>query len=143
MAKPDPALLDPARYPFHCALPTRFSDLDINRHINNVAMAGLLQEARVQFDAASGFYDVMVGIGAMVVSLGVEYLAQAYYPEPLDFHAGVFSVGQRSFELQQLARQGGRNVASARWTIVCVAEGKAISLPKAYIDSIGQWMIRP
>ena len=46
MAKPDPALLDPARYPFHCTLETRYCDLDSNLHINNGVMASLLEEAR-------------------------------------------------------------------------------------------------
>ena len=31
--KAAPALLDPARYPFHCSIETRFSDLDLNQHL--------------------------------------------------------------------------------------------------------------
>ena len=53
MAKPDPALLDPARYPFRCSIETRYRDLDSNLHINNGVMASLLEEGRVRFHRAS------------------------------------------------------------------------------------------
>jgi len=60
MPKPDPAMLDPARYPFRCAIETCFGDLDTNLHINNVSLSGLLEEGRVRFHRASGFH-AMIG----------------------------------------------------------------------------------
>ena len=53
MARPDPALLDPARYPYSCSIETRYRDLDSNLHVNNGAMASLLEEGRVRFHRAS------------------------------------------------------------------------------------------
>ena len=42
MAKPDPALLDPTRYPHSVEIPTRYADCDPNNHINNVALAAII-----------------------------------------------------------------------------------------------------
>jgi len=54
MARPDPALFDPARYPFGNSVTTRFADLDPNGHINNVAMAAVFEDARLRFLTAVG-----------------------------------------------------------------------------------------
>jgi acyl-CoA thioester hydrolase len=97
MAKPDPALLDPAVYPHVCEVTTRFADLDINNHINNVAMAAIIEDARVRFHVASGFAKALpAGAQTMVVSLTIDYLAQAFYPHPLKVHSGLSAVGDRS-----------------------------------------------
>src|SRR5579863_2267668 len=141
MAKPDPALLDPARYPFHCAIPTRFGDLDINMHVNNVALVGILEEARVRFNQASGFRGAVVGQGtnktqAMIVSFAVEFLGQAYYLQPLDVYVAAASVGRSSFALLQLATQEGRIVCSSRAVMVCMEDNRAAALPADFGDSV-------
>ena len=143
MAKPDPAELDPARYPFHCSLATRYGDVDSNRHVNNVALASMLETARVRFHHASGFHASLVGMGAMMGSLAVEFLGQAYYPEPLDFHEGATSLGRTSFKFQQLVMQSGRVVALARSVMICVADGRPAPLPQAFADSVRSWMVKP
>ena len=141
MAKPDPTQLDPARYPFHCTIATRYGDMDSNQHVNNVALAGMLEDARVRFHHASGFHASMVGMGAMMGSLAIEFLGQAYYPEPLEFHEGATSLGRTSFQFQQLAMQGGRVVAFARSVMICVADGRPVPLPDAFVDSVRKWMV--
>jgi acyl-CoA thioester hydrolase len=45
MAKPESWRLDVASYPFQAAIPTRWADLDLLGHINNVSMAGLFAGA--------------------------------------------------------------------------------------------------
>jgi acyl-CoA thioester hydrolase len=144
MPKPDPALLDPARYPFHTDIATRFADLDVNLHINNVAMVGLLETGRVLFHRASGFVEALgEGLGAMVVSLAVEYLGQGYFPDPVQMHAGALSIGTRSYTLAHLVTQGGRTVAYAQGVMVCVRDGAPAPIPEAFATSVAQWMVRP
>ena len=142
MAKPDPAQLDPARYPFHVTLATRYGDMDSNQHINNVALAEVLEDARVRFHHTSGFHASLVGMGAMMGSLAIEFLGQAYYPGPLDVHAGATGLGRTSFQFQQLVMQEGRVVALARSVMVCVAEGKAVPLTAGCIESLRDWMVK-
>ena len=141
MAKPDPAQLDPERYPFHCTLATRYGDVDTNRHVNNVALAGMLEDARVRYHHASGFHASMVGMGAMMGSLTIEFLGQAYYPAPLDFHEGAVALGRTSFQFQQLVMQEGRVVALASSVMICVADGRPVALPDAFRQSVQAWMI--
>jgi acyl-CoA thioester hydrolase len=131
MAKPDPALLDPAVYPHVCEVTTRFADLDINNHINNVAMAAIIEDARVRFHVASGFAKALpAGAQTMVVSLTIDYLAQAFYPHPLKVHSGLSAVGDRSVRLRHLLMQNDRPVALAEAVAVHVVGGKAAPLPE-------------
>jgi acyl-CoA thioester hydrolase len=154
MAKPDPALLNPARYPFHCAISTRFGDLDINMHVNNVALVGIMEEGRVRFNLASGFGGAVAGQGSltshraetnasgMIASFAVEFLGQAFYPQPLDVYAAAASVGRTSFSVLQLATQEGRIVCSSRTVLVCVADNRSAALPADFGESIGPWLLR-
>lgn len=142
MAKPDPALLDPARYPFHCAIEPRFGDLDINMHLNNVALAGILEEGRVRFHHASRYHQVVAGITSMAASFAVEYLGQAHYPAPLDVHVAAIRVGRTSHALGQLVMQEGRPVAYAQAVLVCVRDDRPAEIPAAFIQSIEPWMLR-
>lgn len=54
MPRPAPWRLDATAYPHHTTVPTRFQDMDVLGHINNVAMGALFETARVHFNHASG-----------------------------------------------------------------------------------------
>ena len=140
MAKPDPAFLDPTRYPFACEIATRFADLDINQHLNNVALAGIVEDARVRFHAATGYHVAMAGWSAMVANLTLDFLGQGYYPAPVTVHSAAMSLGRTSYTLVQLVRQGGEAVALARSVLVCVREGRPSPVPDAFHESVRPWM---
>jgi acyl-CoA thioester hydrolase len=145
MAKPDPALLDPARYPFVCEIPTRFGDLDINMHINNVALGGICEDARVRFHKASGYHAALGGaggVGAMVASFTIEYLGQAFYPDPLTLHVAAERIGSTSYSLVQLIRQGDRTAAFTRATMVVVKDGRPAPIPELFRTSVAPWMLQ-
>jgi acyl-CoA thioester hydrolase len=144
MAKPDPALLDPARYPHRTAIEPRFGDLDANLHVNSVALAGIMEEARIRLHRQCGFNRLLQdGVGAMVVSFAIEYLGETYYPEPVEVLGALERIGGSSHTLIQLVRQKERTVAFSRAVIVAAGAGKAISLPDEYREDAGKWMIRP
>jgi acyl-CoA thioester hydrolase len=142
MPKPDPALLDPARYPFTCEIQTRFGDLDVNMHVNNVAMAGLLEDSRVRFHRESGYHAAIDNMTSMVVSVGIEYLGQAYYPQPVTVHVAATDIGRSSYSLCQLVMQGSRIVVFARATFVCVRDNRPAQLPDAFEASVRPFMLR-
>lgn len=147
MAKPDPALLDPARYPFTCEIATRFADLDTNMHLNNVALAGIIEDARVRFHAASGYHIAMEGWTAMVANLTIDYVGQGFYPAPVSLHMGATSIGRTSYGLAQLVRQDGESgrgavVALARSVMVCVKDNRPFPIPDAFRESVKPWMFR-
>ena len=142
MPKPDPALLDKARYPFSYQIEPRFGDLDTNLHINNVAMTGILEDGRVRFHRASSFHAAMVDLTSMVASIQVEYLDQSFYPDPLQVHVAASRLGRTSYSLNQLVRQGDRIVAYSEAVMVCVGKSGPAPLPEAFRTSIADWMLR-
>lgn len=142
MAKPDPALLDSARYPFTCRIEPRFGDLDTNMHINNVALVGILEEARVRFHRASGYHRAQDDIASMVASFAVEFLGQSFYPDALDISVASEGVGRTSHVVSQLATQNGQLVAFARSVIVSTRDGRPVELPESFRHSVQSWMLR-
>ena len=143
MAKPDPVLLDPARYPFSCAIQTRFTDLDTNQHINNAALADILQEARVRFHYATGYDRAIEDATAMAVSFSVDYLGQGFHPDPLDVHVGGLAIGRTSHTVGQLVTQGGNVIAFARTVVVCVRDDRPFPNSEAFAAAFTPWMIAP
>lgn len=145
MPRPDPKLLDPQRYPFSCAIEPRFSDLDFHHHVNNAALADILQEGRIRFHHACGYDEALDGHGvnAMAVSLSVEFLGQARYPVALDNHLGAVAVGRTSHTIGHLVTQGGALVAYAQAVLVCMQDGETAENPPSFIDSVRKWMLEP
>ena len=145
MAKPDPELLNPARYPFRCEIETRFGDLDVNLHINNVALTGLLEEARVRFHREIGYHTASAAwsMTTMVASLQVDFLGQSHFPEPLEMHVAAARIGRTSYELCQLVSQKSGIVAFARTVLVCMKDNRPFTLPEDYRESVKPWMLMP
>jgi acyl-CoA thioester hydrolase len=143
MPKPDPALLDPARYPFRCSIETRFGDLDVNQHINNVAMVGLLEEGRVRYHRAAGFYMIKAHTVPMVASLSVEFLGQSFFPDPMEISVGAFRLGRTSYVLCELVCQRDRVVGYAEAVMVLMAKGTPVELPADFREGVQPWMLKP
>ena len=145
MPKPDPALLDPARYPFSCAIDPRFTDLDFHHHVNNAALADILQEGRIRFHRASAFYKALDDndISSMLVSLSIEFLGQARHLHPLDNHLAALSVGGSSHTLGQLVTQQGTIIAYAQAVLVCVKDSQPMKNPPSFIESLSKWTLKP
>jgi acyl-CoA thioester hydrolase len=143
MAKPDPALLDPARYPFTCRIEPRFGDLDVNLHINNVAMASMLEESHVRFHRANGYRrGLAAGITTMVASVTIEYLGEGSYPDPVDFHLAMSHVGRTSHEVLKLVTQNGRPIAFSSTVMVTVGPNGPVAIPASFTQQSDQWMLR-
>ena len=143
MPKPDPALLNPARYPFHREIETRFGDLDLNKHLNNVAIASLVEEGRVRFHHACGFVAGLEERSAMVASLALEFLGQAYYPAPITVHAGAARLGRTSYTLDLLITQDERIIAFAQSVMVTMLNGHPAEISEKTRESMKDWMLKP
>lgn len=98
--------------------PLRWSDLDAQGHVNNVALVDMLQEARVGFFHCGPASSLLTD-GVVVVGHQVEYLASVgFSPEPLRIDLGVAAVGASRFEIAYEVFQDGFVVARAR-TVLC------------------------
>lgn len=147
MPKPDPALLDPARFPFTCQVEPRFGDLDVNLHINNVALTGMVEESRVRFRRAMDpefAHKLNQEAGDrtwLVASLSIEFLGEAFYPRALEIHCALAHIGRTSQTIVHLVRQKEHNVAFAQSVIVSAKDGAPAPLPDAMRDAAREWLL--
>ena len=120
----------------------RFGDLDVNLHINNVAMAGMLEDARVRFHHRTGYRELLAGRTSMVASIAIEYLGEASYPQSVAIACAVEHIGRTSHHLAQLVIQDGRPIVFARVVLVVVGPEGPSPLPATFAASARPWMLR-
>lgn len=127
MARPEPWRLDPAHYPHRETIQTRFQDLDPLGHINNVAMAGLFETARVRFNRAMGLAG-WHGHRWLVANITVNYLAETFFPDDVEIATGIGTIGTRSWTILAVASQNGEPVATCDAVIVMSPSGGVTAL---------------
>lgn len=108
-----------AAYPFQVTLQTRFADLDINAHLNNVAIARLFEESRLRFHRdIRGCYQGVDPGALMIAHIGIDYLHEGRYPQDVASGVAVAHVGGRSYRLAIGLFQQGRAFALADCVMV-------------------------
>lgn len=95
---------------FHC--PTRWGDMDIQGHLNNVRYIDYLQEARVSYLLAGDNAD-MLGNGVLVARHQMEYLAPVVHGEDLLIELAPQQVGVGRFSIGYRLSVDGRPVGRA------------------------------
>lgn len=141
MPRPTPERLTPAHYPHHDVIQTRFQDLDILGHINNVAMAVLFESARVRFNRALG----LLRPGShrfLVARVEVNYLAEGSFPDDVAAYHGIGRIGTRSWEILGMLAQNGTPIATADVTLVMSAATGASELPGELRTVLEEWRVR-
>ena len=118
MPKPQSWQLDPASYPFSHRSETRFADMDVLGHINNVSMAGLFEHGRGMFNHAIEVQRRAAGQRWLIVSVSLDYIAEAHFPEHVDVASGILRIGNSSWDIASAAFQGGECKATCITTIV-------------------------
>jgi acyl-CoA thioester hydrolase len=131
MGRPDPARLDPAHYPHTTTIQTRFQDLDVLGHINNVAMAALFESARVRFNRSLDLAG-WSGHRWLVARVEINYLAEGYFPDDVEVATGIGEVGNRSWQILSAAFQRGACIATCDVVIVMSASGGLTTLPDGF-----------
>jgi len=141
MARPDPALLNAARYPFVTHIGTRYADLDPNEHVNNVALAAMMEDARVRFIDATGVRAEMAGVRYMVASHATDFIAQAHYPDGIDCHCATAVVGRTSLTILQMLTQSSVAVALARTVMMCTDGARPVPLSDKARALLAPWIL--
>jgi acyl-CoA thioester hydrolase len=137
MPRPAPWRLDPAAYPHHDIVQTRFADLDVLGHINNVAWAALFETARVRF------FGTLLGSTpgknrGLVANVEINYLAEGNFPGDLQMVHGIGQLGTRSWQALGLALQNGVPMATCDVTIV-TANG---AIADDFRVELEKWVVR-
>ena len=118
MSRFDRARWDAATFPYSISVPVRFDDLDTLGHVNNVAVAAILQEGRVGFHRYADRARHAKALRMMAVRLEIEYAGEMHHGDPLEVKTGVLAIGRTSFTVAQIGQQKGRTTVYASTTLV-------------------------
>ena len=132
MPKPAPFRRDIHAYPFTAVVPTRWADLDMLGHINNVSMAGLFEEGRGRFNRSLELPRDRKTTRWLIASVEVNYLAEAHHPHDVTIASGIGRIGERSWQILSAAFQKGECVATCDTTMVFTDENGAAPFPEAF-----------
>jgi acyl-CoA thioester hydrolase len=125
MAKPESWRLNPASYPNHIDMQTRFQDMDINGHLNNVAFAVLFENARVLVNRAlRPWVDRPKNERTMVAAVEINYLREGNYPDPVLMCSGIGRIGTSSWTIEQAMFQNDVCIATCDTAVVCRTDGE-------------------
>ncbi len=138
-----PELLQAGRYPLTFEIATRWGDLDHNGHVNNVAMATIFEESRSAFFRSVPDGWPPRGLRPMVVSVHLDYLAEAFYPAPIQMKFGVLEIGRSSWSLAGLALQQDHACALCLATVVCTEDGRPAPMPERLRESFTGLLLHP
>ena len=119
-------------FPHACEVPTRFGDMDVLGHINNVATAELIQEGRVRFAHACGSAKLMTDFSSVVASLHIEYAKDMFYGAPVTVRNAIVDIGRTSYRIAQMAGQNGEVGAFAETVLVLKGKTGTLEIPDAF-----------
>lgn len=126
MAKPEAWRLDAANYPMTLTANTRFQDMDVYGHLNNVAYAALFESARARLNndirAAS---DHPANERMLIANVSINYLHEGHFPDDVEIAQGIGPIGRSSWTIVQAMFQNGRCIATADTVLVCRTDGEA------------------
>lgn len=133
-------------FPFAVELTTRFDDMDVQGHINNVAIANIYQESRVQFHREL-FRQVRHsenrddGIGTVLADVHITYRLETHYPSPVTISCGVSRLGNTSYTIRSAMFQGEHCVGTCDAVLVYVKAGKPQPIPSAERDVLVNYQL--
>ncbi|MBY8822382.1 acyl-CoA thioesterase [Sphingomonas colocasiae] len=143
MARPEGWRLDRAAYPFSFVTETRFQDVDILGHINNVAMAALFENGRVRFNRSLGLFDRRQPDERwLIAAIAINYLAEAHFPDDIEIASGVGHIGTRSWRIDAAAFQNGHCVATCDTTIVMTDAKGSQPLPAHMLSALTAHLVK-
>ena len=144
MPKPESWRLNPASYPVAIELQTRFQDMDINGHLNNVAFAALFESGRVLLNRQVRPLDERPSNErTMVAAVEINYLAEGNFPDPVEISTGIGRLGTSSWTIVQAMFQNGGCIATCDTVVVCRTDGQAKPLRAEMVAELEEKLARP
>lgn len=138
---------DQGSYAFWTRDTVRFSDVDRYRHVNNVAIATYCETGRVEFaEALWPGSTAGEGAGWVIVTLSVNFHAQAHYPGDVAVGTRVERVGRSSCTIVQGLFKDEVCFATSEAVIVWLdlaAGGHAVPIPPDLAERLLAEVRRP
>lgn len=134
---PEPHRLDLARYAFKTEIAPRFGDMDALRHLNNVALASIYEEARLRFTQTFNHGPIGDERGRpMLAEVRIRYLAEGRYPGTLRCGVGAVRIGRTSYVVGQALFQEGRCIGIADTVVVWTEMSRPAPIPPNFRDAL-------
>ena len=99
-ARPHPDRLSPALYPVRNTIEARFGDMDANRHLNNLALEAMHENARATLNTQV-FPDVYTAADRrfrlVAANSVVHFLRESHWPTTIHTGAGIGRIGRTSY----------------------------------------------
>jgi acyl-CoA thioester hydrolase len=111
---------------FVCELQVRWSDQDVNEHVNNSRILTLTEEARVQ---ATKAWTGAVPDARVVRALNVSFEHPIHYGPQLFAHVWISRIGTSSFTFSHTLSQNGVRCAHIEATVVTIDPDTKQSTP--------------
>lgn len=142
MPRPAPWRLSPDAYPHSAAIQTRFQDLDVLGHLNNVAFAALFETGRTKFNRQAQLWGRQArGRRAVVAQMEINYLAEGHFPADVEIATGIGEIGNRSWQILSAMFQDGQPIATCDVTIVMDKDEAGGGLPDAFRAELARWRV--
>lgn len=142
MPRPAPWRLSPDSYPHSAAIQTRFQDLDVLGHLNNVAFAALFETGRTKFNHTAELWNTVKARRSVVAQVEINYLAEGSYPEDVEIATGIGEIGGRSWQILSAMFQHDRCIATCDVVVVMDKDAAGADLPDAFRQRMGEWQVR-
>lgn len=115
---------------FRARVLVRWSDQDINGHVNNARVATLLEEARIQWRRHAASTAAATETTTLVASLTLHYRRPIEFGLDVDVDIWVVRIGSRSYTMGYAGYQDGHLVLDASTVMVSLddATGRARAL---------------
>jgi acyl-CoA thioester hydrolase len=137
VARPEPWRLLPDVYPIQLEMQTRFQDMDVNGHLNNVAFAALFENGRVRLHRDARPWEERPGNErTMVANVNINYIGEGRFPDPVIVCSGVGRIGKSSWVIEQAMFQNGVCIATCDSVIACRTDGQAKPLRKEVVAGL-------
>lgn len=130
---------DISAYPWRTEIQTRFGDLDVHAHLNNVSIARLFEETRVRSN--HHFKALIPGFQPfqfVMANLHIDFLAEGKYPAPVVVGQGIIHVGTSSFASGMAMFQGDICLALCQSVLVHRTEQGSTPLPQALRERLAE-----
>ncbi|SCW75603.1 (3S)-malyl-CoA thioesterase [Sphingobium faniae] len=119
-------------FPHRYEIQARFSDLDPNHHVNNIAIAEMFSEGRSAFIRHMfSRIERPLGFHFVVGQVAVRYLNEARWPNMFTIGTGVLDIGAKSMRLGQAFFMEGACHVIAEAVLVAVQNSATVLLNDA------------
>ncbi|MCC7272440.1 MAG: acyl-CoA thioesterase [Alphaproteobacteria bacterium] len=120
---------DPASYRLWREEVLRYGDMDVNGHVNNIAIAQFCEGGRVAFERVCDLQREHAALGLSLAKVTIEFRAEAHFPGIIRVGTRLLGFGRSSCRLLQGVFQDGRCVATSEAVAVCFDTRLRMAVP--------------